>query len=258
MQDEKLTKARSYLKKYGYIDSPERVARAMSELERSREPFPVDNADNKMSFAIKRFQDFAGLPVTGKLNNPTIEQMEKPRCGFPDVTTKELRSFSLNALKWSSFNLSYGFQNFTNQIPTDQIREAIQMAFDIWTLAVPFQFHQVPIDNNPKIVIRFARDSHGDNFPFDGVEGTLAHAFPPNSSLGGLAGDIHFDDDEIWSVTSPTSDKDLVSVAAHEIGHSLGLGHSSVRESLMYAIYEGEHRFLHDEDIANITDLYGV
>ena len=51
---------------------------------------------------------------------------------------------------------------------------------------------------------------------------------------------------------------DLLTVAAHEIGHTLGLDHSDDPNALMYPSYEGPHRSLGADDIAGIQDLYGL
>lgn len=103
--------------------------------------------------------------------------------------------------------------------------------------------------------------SHGDNNPFDGTNGVLAHAYSPMPDGGSLTGDIHFDDDEAWTVQVRPAFSgqpiDLVTVAAHEIGHALGLGHSNVECALMNPWYTGSHRYLAQDDIDGIQSIYG-
>ena len=102
--------------------------------------------------------------------------------------------------------------------------------------------------------------NHGDGFPFDGVNGVLAHAFFPPPNGGTFSGDIHFDDDETWTMNMQATwakPIDLVTVAAHEIGHALGLGHSNVTCALMNPFYTGSHRYLSQDDIDGIQSIYG-
>ena len=70
-----------------------------------------------------------------------------------------------------------------------------------------------------------------------------------------LAGDIHFNDAYTWGVGDP-SRYDIFSVALHESGHSLGLGHSSNPAAVMYPIYHGIVQGPSTEDIRAIQTLY--
>ena len=43
----------------------------------------------KLDHAISKFQEFAGLDVTGQLNEETVEMMRKPRCGVKDFIDED-------------------------------------------------------------------------------------------------------------------------------------------------------------------------
>jgi Matrixin len=88
-----------------------------------------------------------------------------------------------------------------------------------------------------------------------------AHAFYPGSGIGG---DVHMDEDESWDIeTDVEGDVSFFYTLLHELGHSIGLGHSSTQESIMYPWYSSKRTFdratkeLFDDDIWGIEQLYG-
>jgi hypothetical protein len=84
---------------------------------------------------------------------------------------------------------------------------------------------------------------------------TLAMAdMPPPLNNFSLAGDITFNTGQPWNIGSTY---DLFSVAAHEIGHTLGLGESSVAQAVMYPVYSGARLGLGSDDVAGIQTIYG-
>ena len=100
---------------------------------------------------------------------------------------------------------------------------------------------------------RFAKDYHGDSQAFDGTGPILGHAELPED------GSVHFDDDEVFT-DQTQSGVNLFSVALHEIGHALGLEHSSKENAVMNALYKeykGYDIQLDSDDIDGIKQLYG-
>jgi Matrixin len=87
---------------------------------------------------------------------------------------------------------------------------------------------------------------------------TLPKEPPPNG--GDIAGDAQFDEAETWDVAIPLplGSFDLVTLAAHEFGHSLGLLHSSVAGAIMRPTFApgAAQRFLHQDDIDGIQSIY--
>ncbi|KAJ3588340.1 hypothetical protein NHX12_011933 [Muraenolepis orangiensis] len=109
--------------------------------------------------------------------------------------------------------------------------------------------------------VDFLQGYHGDGYPFDGPGGAVGHAFFPSDPS--RAGGVHLDAEEEWSFRKPASEgTDLFTVLVHEFGHTLGLAHSSARQSVMRPYYQGPagdplHYRLGPHDLEHITQLYG-
>jgi len=246
-------KAAQYLAKYGYMGIQQSSGQSASL--------------HRLDTAITKFQEFAGLDVTGVLDEDTIEFMEKPRCGVKDFAVAEdgdvpkmrikLRRgkrYALQGSRWRVRKLSYRITKYpvTSKLSKAAVDRTIRKAFDVWESATDLKFEENS-SGKVHIEIRFERKFHGDDDAFDGEGGTLAHAFFPV-----YGGDVHFDDEEDWTVETPRGTS-LLMTASHELGHSLGLSHSNVRRSLMAPFYRGyeENVRLDRDDIEGIQALYG-
>ncbi|KAM4681990.1 matrilysin [Amazona ochrocephala] len=214
-------------------------------------PLLTKTENQSLEDRIREMQRFFHLTVTGKLNAETEEIIKQPRCGIPDIA--DYKTFP-GSPRWNKKHLTYRIVNYTPDLPQKKVDDAIRRALMVWSDVTPLRFQRV-FNRQADIVIAFARRGHGDGYPFDGRGGTLAHAFAPGEGLGG---DAHFDDDEKWSETN--QEVNLFLVAAHELGHSLGLAHSNVREALMYPIYSYVNPAtfrLSEDDRRGIQKLYG-
>ncbi|KAJ8942861.1 hypothetical protein NQ314_009924 [Rhamnusium bicolor] len=204
--------------------------------------------------AIEDFQSFAGLDVTGELDDTTRLTMTLPRCGVKDkVGTGDNRAkrYALQGSRWKVKDLTYKISKYPSKLKRGDVDKEIQRAFNVWSDFTDLSF--TPKSGQVHIEIRFESGEHGDGDPFDGPGGTLAHAYFPV-----FGGDAHFDASESWSINSYRG-TNLFQVAAHEFGHSLGLSHSDVRQALMAPFYRGYDPLfsLDTDDIEGIQALYG-
>uniref|UniRef100_A0A3P8STB3 Matrix metallopeptidase 1 n=1 Tax=Amphiprion percula TaxID=161767 RepID=A0A3P8STB3_AMPPE len=204
---------------------------------------------------LSEMQRFFGLQITGTLDADTLAMMKKPRCGVPDGKIARFSTFGGN-LKWEKNSLTYRIVNYTPDMSATEVDNSIEKALQVWAKVTPLRFTRI-YSGTADIMISFGRRAHGDYYPFDGPDGTLAHAFAPASGIGG---DAHFDDDESFTFRS-NSGYVLFMVAAHEFGHSLGLSHSDDPGALMYPVIftvQNEVLKCNSQVIYNITSQENI
>ena len=150
-------------------------------------------------------------------------------------------------------DLQYAFVNSSEKLDAGLSQSEIVRALTTWSKYVQVNWTESSDTNaNRTVAIMFASGDHGDGYPFSG-SGVVAHTFYPYPvNAEPLAGNMHFNEDENWHIGA---DVDLFSVALHEAGHALGLGHSDVPGAVMYPYYH-EATGLSAEDIAAIQTLY--
>ncbi|XP_047309427.1 metalloendoproteinase 5-MMP-like [Impatiens glandulifera] len=244
-----LGQIKQYLVKYGYL---------MHNPSTTDEGFEV--LDDAVEEAIRKYQLFYHLDVTGVLDEHTLSLMTKPRCGFPDlingttikhgmklVLDPTKRSYYVTGSKWDKLNLTWA----TKPGMRDDARKPIFFAIKEWELVTRFHFVQSNDFEKSDLKIGFYSGNHGDNQPFDGPGGIFAHAgLPPD-------GGVHFDADENWVIGAVPGRIDIESVALHELGHALGLEHSTVEAAIMWPYVPiGVIKHLNIDDVAGIKALY--
>ena len=259
-------KLKKYLEQFGYL----------SYNSHSKNQIRTDDDDyfdDLLESAIKSYQTNYHLKATGKLDSETVSEMMSSRCGVADIVngTSWMQSskkrhdqghgslhtvshyqFFPGSPRWPTSNNAHLTYAFLPGTP-DEAKIPVSRAFGKWASATSFTFAQTEDHRNANLTISFHSLLHGDWNPFDGPGGTIAHAYAPTD------GRFHYDADEEWSVGAVPGALDVETVALHEIGHLLGLGHSSVREAIMFpSISTGVTKGLHRDDIEGIRALYNA
>ena len=154
-----VVEAQRYLARYGYVSDEERASIDEGQLSTST------------SAALRRFQRFARLHVTGTLTLETLKLMRQPRCPIPDLEADELGGpgvadsdpFVFTGDTWDDRNLRWFIQTGTPDL-TDE-GSAIQRAFDTWAASVPLTFTQVSTATIADFTVSWATGDHGDHVP---------------------------------------------------------------------------------------------
>lgn len=251
-------------KSIGFSGQP-RVIRANEPSEHSRISQPQSSPDNSSpSERIESKDKVSPFEVVQNRKMCPTERSDLP--GAPKIKLNfrpklRFRRYATGP-SWYHSVVTWYVPNFTWWTPPlthTQVKETMAKAFQMWSEVCPLQFRYQDPPVIADIEITFGSWWHNQcPSPFDGPGGVYAHAFFPGSRR--YDGDIHFDVTENWNVdgSQPFPKISFFYVAVHEIGHSLGLKHSHVPSSIMYATYRHTNNvILHNDDINGIQSLYG-
>jgi peptidoglycan hydrolase-like protein with peptidoglycan-binding domain len=221
-----------YLTRYGYFPN-DALRRAHSWWLPIVGSAPADPQiyDERTKEAVMAFQANVGLASTGKVDVTTRVVLRTPRCGVPDALPggRTIEKWAHAGSSWGNTELTWRVVNVTGaNLSVAQVTAAADVAFDAWSAETGLTFTN-PSSGSVDITIGFA--DLADNLIGQG-------ASPANG------GDILVDNttnldppgvpaQRIWTNdgTPTASQYDLRSLLLHEIGHALGLLHSSIGDN---------------------------
>jgi hypothetical protein len=261
-----VVEVQNFLKRFGYLDAAYVEGRTP---ERGR-------LDEVTVRALIEYQNFLCVGTGyGTLDAPTRESMAQPRCGMPDVQPGgmlpgvDARWVIACPGGWNRRFFTYAFGNMTSDVPAGAAQAAVERALQTWEnlrwlppFNLPFglRFHRVEPSHNPDILVEWRAAADPD---FNMVGNTIAHAdFPSGCSsvTTGFPKPIHFDDSEnAWAIGAVPGRLDVQTIATHEIGHFLGLGHEpDISDSIMTPSFGTNfvQRNLHQDDLDGYQVLY--
>ncbi len=185
------------------------------------------------------------------------------------ITSITTYAYTISGSKWADTNISFSyvpdgtpwegglstlFASLDAVAATPVWQREFTLALQTWANVSTLNFYQVSDDGSPSHTLGLAQGDPRFGDIRLGVaplgSSVLGSTWYPNGIA--LGGNITLNSNGTFAIGSFP---DLFMVLRHEVGHALGLRHSSVDGSVMRTAWVDS---LHDDDIAGIQFLYGI
>src|SRR3970040_2170311 len=161
--------------------------------------------------------------------------------------------------RWSQRTLGFALVGSSPSYLGSHAWEAVRQSFKTWGKTGIIRFEERKDPARAEIRVLWTPGPNVDpnsTDPFYGPGEKIAVGYYPYQHLKELAGDLHLDISEDWVIHPSHKGFDVETVALHEIGHCLGIGHSTIHDSIMWSIYKANQRQLVQEDKQELERIY--
>lgn len=211
-------------------------------------PIPKNRVDDRLTElgwdSVREYQDFHGLKPDGDAGPVTRRSMAGLRiCKGPERMTGS------QVCKWGKHDLKWHFSGRLPGLSDDEAKEAFRLATKYWEAVCDLRFQYVSQPGAADLLLQAGA--------IDTAGGTLAWQELPcgrDSQKDGM-----YDTRDTWTAAeSPQRGRiDLVRVAAHELGHGIGIPHIA-SGNLLQPTYDLRIRRPQSGDIKEAQKRYGA
>lgn len=168
------------------------------------------SGDLSLDELVKRYQTWHGLEVTGRFED-VVEHLDRPRCVHPDTLAA-----SSSACRWPDTLVYYSQAIRLGQLDPARLDALYSQAWASWSAVCGLEARKNPPELHANVAAR-SGDGVGDNFDAAGT--VLAWSQLPC----GVSMNQHLE--QVFNDREPWTEEMFLAVAAHEIGHAIGLPH---------------------------------
>lgn len=185
----------------------------------------------------------------------------------PELISLSFAPDGTDLLTWADGERQYSdlIGDFNGTWPTSAWQYQFLKAAQVWAQQTNINF-RVATDNGAALDSGLYQQGSADfgDIRFTGYNPSVTSwygraDYPQPINNTSWSGEEFYNTTVVWRIPgyAPVSGTDVFTVAAHEIGHSLGLGHTTVSSSaIMWQYYTGTKSVLHSDDIAGIRAIY--